>query len=158
ATLLPPPMVDRGMARGFITCPLMGGRDYLWWNTTTGRGRTTASTFTMTARPMTRGLSCAYAWPTAGSRKLPLLPASAGRREPFKIDLVHMPRQSKFLQRPDAVPVHVDFVPLQAMPRGDRMRMMIVVPAFTKRHKGHQQVVGGEVFGRETPRSPQVCD
>src|ERR1700674_1617326 len=76
-------LVTPGMARGFITCSLMSGRDYLWWNTTTGRGRTTASTSTMTAPPVTRGLSCASGWPTAGSRRLPLLPASAGRREPL---------------------------------------------------------------------------
>src|SRR5467141_671215 len=80
------------------------------------------------------------------------------RRKPVEIDLIYMPGQSEFLQRPDAVPVHIDFVPFQAVPRGNRMRMMIVVPAFTKGYKGHQQVVGGEVFGREAPRSPQMCD
>src|ERR1700684_3475867 len=35
----------------------------------------------------------------------------------FEIDFVHVARQSQFFQRPDAVPVHVDFIPAQAVPR-----------------------------------------
>src|SRR5208282_6664033 len=73
-------------------------------------------------------------------------------REVIERDLVYVPRQSEFLQRPDAVPVHVDFIPGQAMTRGNRMRMMIVVPTFAKGQDGDQSVVGGEVFGRKAPR------
>ena len=36
------------------------------------------------------------------------------------------------LEHPDTVPVHVYLVPFQTVPGGTGMRMMIVVPPFTK--------------------------
>ena len=40
--------------------------------------------------------------------------------------------EAKHLERPNAVPVHVYLVPLQPVTGGSGMRMMIVVPSFTK--------------------------
>src|SRR5580698_3647514 len=46
-------------------------------------------------------------------------------------------------QRPDHVPVEINLVPGQAVPRGDGMRMMIVVPAFAPRYQRHPPAIGG---------------
>ena len=54
----------------------------------------------------------------------------------FQISQLHpldIPRQPERLQRPDAVPVHIDFVPGEAVLRRRRMRVVVVVPAFSKR-------------------------
>ena len=40
--------------------------------------------------------------------------------------------EAKHLEHPNAVPVHVYFIPLEPMTRRSGMRMMIVVPSFTK--------------------------
>lgn len=43
-----------------------------------------------------------------------------------------MGRKPKLLENPDAVPVEVDFVPLQTVPDRDGVGMMVVVPSFAE--------------------------
>jgi hypothetical protein len=50
--------------------------------------------------------------------------------------------KSKLLENPDAVPVEVDFVPLQTVPSRDRVGMMIVVPALPESQQCHPPTVG----------------
>ena len=79
-------------------------------------------------------------------------------RQVVEPHFVNMPRQTKFLQRPDAIPVQVDFVPGQAVARGNGVRMMIVVPALAEREERDEKVIGGEIFGCEAAGSPHVGD
>ncbi len=67
-----------------------------------------------------------------------------------------MARQTELLQRPNAVPVHIHFIPAQAVPGGNRMGVMIVVPALAKGEKRHPPAVGGKVFGDEAARTPAM--
>jgi hypothetical protein len=63
-------------------------------------------------------------------------------RQLIELDFVDMARQAQFLQRPDAVPVHVDFIPFQSMARGNRVRVVIVVPALAEGDERNQEIVG----------------
>jgi hypothetical protein len=51
--------------------------------------------------------------------------------------------EAKHLERPNAVPVHVYLVPLHPVTGGSGVRMMIVVPSFTKGQQGDKPVIGG---------------
>src|SRR5581483_3137718 len=86
------------------------------------------------------------------------------RREPFaftsrfllalefgKLQPVHILGQSQFAERPDPVPVHIHFVPLQAMPARHRMRVMIVVPPLAEGKDRDPPVVGREILGFKAP-------
>src|SRR4051812_4912148 len=44
------------------------------------------------------------------------------------------------------------------MARGNRMRVVVVVPAFSKGQDGDQEIIGREIFGGEAARSPHVGD
>jgi len=44
------------------------------------------------------------------------------------------------------------------MTRGNRMRMMIVVPAFAPRKKRHQKIIRRQILGRKSPRPPHMRD
>ena len=67
-----------------------------------------------------------------------------------------IPGQTQGFERPDAVPVHVDFIPPEAVLRCRRMRVVIVVPAFAKCQQRHPPAIGGKVARREAPRTPGV--
>ncbi len=60
------------------------------------------------------------------------------------------------LKHPDAVPVHVDLVPAQAVPGRDWICMMIVMPTFTKGEQCHKPIVGRIVTGGKTARTPEM--
>jgi hypothetical protein len=45
---------------------------------------------------------------------------------------VDLRSEAKHLERPNGVPVHVYLVPLRPVTGGSGVRMMIVVPSFTK--------------------------
>ena len=40
--------------------------------------------------------------------------------------------EAEHFENPDAVPVHVNFVPLQAVTRGSRMSVVVVMPTFAE--------------------------
>jgi len=48
-------------------------------------------------------------------------------------------------QDPDLDPRRVEFEPTQAMSRGERERVMIVVPAFAPGQDGNPPAVGGQI-------------
>src|ERR1041385_7708285 len=67
-----------------------------------------------------------------------------------------MPCQTQLLQRPDSIPVHINLIPCNSMTGGNRMRMMIVVPAFTKGQQSYPPAVGGKIFGGEAASAPAM--
>src|SRR6266404_6865631 len=67
-----------------------------------------------------------------------------------------VPRKSKRAQRPDAVPVWIDFIPGDAMPGSLRNRMVIVMPAFAESKNGNPETVRRVIAGHETLRTPHV--
>jgi|SRR6185437_10010942 hypothetical protein len=48
----------------------------------------------------------------------------------WQLDGFDLLREAEHFESPDSIPVHVDFVPLQAVTGRSGMGMMIVVPAF----------------------------
>src|SRR5579862_65986 len=54
-----------------------------------------------------------------------------------------VPGETEGAQDGDAVPVHIKFIPGEAVTRGLRCEMMIVVPAFAEGEHGHPEAVGG---------------
>ncbi len=64
--------------------------------------------------------------------------------------------QTEQLQRADAIPVEVDFVPRQAVFGSARMRVMIVVPAFAKGKQRHPPAIGRIVASQEASRAPDM--
>src|ERR1700675_45302 len=69
---------------------------------------------------------------------------------------VHLLRQPELLHRPDHVPVRVDFIPSQSVPRRHRMRVMIVVPAFAPAEQRHPPAIRRMVARLKPPRAPRV--
>src|SRR5437660_1132234 len=69
-----------------------------------------------------------------------------------------MTREAELLERPDAIPIQINFIPCDAMPGRNRMRMMIIVPAFAKGEDRDPPVVGGEIVGDKAARAPSVGD
>src|ERR1700730_4450463 len=67
-----------------------------------------------------------------------------------------VPGKTEFLQRRDSVPVHVNFVPGQAMLSSLRRGVVIVMPAFPKSQDGNPETVGRSVPGKEAARTPHV--
>src|SRR5437016_9986249 len=66
-----------------------------------------------------------------------------------------MTREAELLERPDAIPIQINFIPCDAMPGRNRMRMMIIMPAFAKGEDRDPPVVGGEIVVTKR-REPQV--
>src|SRR2546426_797223 len=69
-----------------------------------------------------------------------------------------MTREAELLERPDAIPIQINFIPCDAMPGRNRMRMMIIMPAFAKGEDRDPPVVGGEIVGDKAARAPSVGD
>ena len=65
-------------------------------------------------------------------------------------------RQANLRQQPDAPVVGVDLIPGQAVLGGDRMGMVVVVPAFAAAHQRHPPVVARVVAGLKAPAAPHV--
>src|SRR5271155_1856863 len=76
-------------------------------------------------------------------------PSVRGSDQPaFQISQPHplyIPSQPKRLQRPDAVPVHIDLIPCNPMLRRGGMRVVIVVPAFPESQQSHPPAIGGKI-------------
>src|ERR1700674_2172477 len=84
-----------------------------------------------------------------GSRRHFLLKLSFALLKFIQLYTVNVPGQPQLLKHPDAIPVDVDFIPLQAMSRGNRVRVMIVVPTLSKSQDCHPPVIGGIVASGE---------
>ena len=104
----------------------------------------------------TRSL-CGFGWENraaaAGSASCGAPPGVLHRQ----LGLVYVLAPSpSFLQHPDAVPVEVDFIPRQAVARGNRMRMVIVVPAFAPGEERHPPAIRGKIARLKAARAPRV--
>src|SRR5882724_7059465 len=69
---------------------------------------------------------------------------------------LEVPCQMKRAQHKNPVPVHVKFIPNQAVTGRLRMRMMIVMPAFPPTQDGDPEAVSGSIVSAKSPRSPHV--
>src|SRR5208337_5431790 len=74
-------------------------------------------------------------------------------RQPYPLDV---PSQAQLLQRPDSVPVHINLIPREAMLRGGRMRMVIVVQSFAKGEQCHPPTVGRKIARGKAAGTPGV--
>ena len=61
----------------------------------------------------------------------------------------YVPGQAEEAERGDAVPVGIELVPGQAVTRGLRMGVMVVVPALAKGEESYPETVAGGVAGGE---------
>ncbi len=82
----------------------------------------------------------------------PVAACRRGRRS-RRLDV---PGQAERLQRADAHPVEIDFVPREAVARAGRMGVMVVVPPFAERQQRDPPVVRRVVARVEPARSPLV--
>ncbi len=71
-------------------------------------------------------------------------------------DLLDVSGQAEKLQRSDSPPADVDLVPHQSVSRCSRMRMVIVVPAFTETKKCNPPIIGRVISGNKAPSAPDV--
>ena len=69
---------------------------------------------------------------------------------------LQVPGQPEEFQNVHQNPRVVEFIPLQAVPRRSRMRVVIVVPAFAERDQRHPPGIARIVAGFKAPRSPHV--
>src|SRR5487761_817639 len=69
---------------------------------------------------------------------------------------VNLAGQPELLHEPDAIPIAVYLVPLQPVPSRDRVRVVIVVPAFAPRDQCNPPAIGRTIAGRKSARSPRV--
>jgi hypothetical protein len=65
-------------------------------------------------------------------------------------------RKPKSPQNPDSIPVEVDFVPRQAMPRRSRVGMVVVVPDLAKRQQRHPPTISRQIPRRKAARTPNM--
>ena len=65
--------------------------------------------------------------------------------------------EAKLREKPNAVVVNIELIPLEAMARTDWMRMVVVVPAFAAGKQSDPPVVAGVVFGLEAAFAPEMC-
>ena len=65
-------------------------------------------------------------------------------------------RESQQLQRTNTHPVDIDLVPTQTVTRRGRMRVMVVVPAFTKRQQRYPPGVTLIVVCLKSCLAPQM--
>src|SRR5271165_1413344 len=73
-----------------------------------------------------------------------------------ELDAFDVPSEADGLEGVDAVPIHVEFIPLQAVTRGLRRIVMVIVPAFAKGENGHPKAIPGKITSCETLRAPYV--
>ncbi len=78
------------------------------------------------------------------------------RFQRFQLDSLDIPSEAEFGQCEDAVPIHIDFIPLESMARGLGRVVVVVVPAFAKREKRNPETVGGQVAGFEALLAPHM--
>jgi hypothetical protein len=69
---------------------------------------------------------------------------------------LHISRQPDQAQHKDSVPIHIDFVPGQAVTRRLWMSVVVVVPALAKRQQSHPETVLRIVMRSETLSPPHV--
>ena len=70
----------------------------------------------------------------------------ARRQQARPLDI---PREAADLERPDANPVEIEFVPRETVTRARRMGVMVVVPAFAEGDECNPPVVGRMITGLE---------
>jgi hypothetical protein len=73
------------------------------------------------------------------------------RRE---VGAINLAGEAKLGEQPDDVPVGVDFIPSKAVARGNRVSVVIVVPAFAPSEDRDPQAVGGKIASGEAARPP----
>ena len=77
-----------------------------------------------------------------------------GKRDRAGSRQLDVPGESEGLQRANAQPVRIELVPCEAVAGTRRVRVMIVVPAFTERQQRHPPVVGGVIPRLGTAANP----
>ena len=60
-------------------------------------------------------------------------------------------------QRQNSVPINVELIPGEAVTRGLRGGMVIIVPALSEGEYGDPETVGRVIAGAEALRSPHMC-
>src|SRR6266567_2557353 len=73
-----------------------------------------------------------------------------------ELHAIDVPRQAKFFEGPNAIPVQIEFIPLQAMTGGNWVSVMIIVPPFAKADQSNPKIVRRKVARDKPPRSPGV--
>ncbi len=73
-----------------------------------------------------------------------------------QLDGVDLAREPQLFERPDAVPIEVDLVPREAVARRNRVRMVIVVPAFAEGEQSHPPAIRRKIAGLKAPRTDHV--
>ena len=84
-----------------------------------------------------------------GGEKWSSLPRGA---KLWKLDI---PGQAERSECGDAVPIHIEFVPGEAVTRGLWRGMVIIVPALAESKYSNPKTVGGGIAGKKALRSPQ---
>src|ERR1043166_7903991 len=84
------------------------------------------------------------------------LSVSCGRHSRGQLFGFDLSGKAKHLERPDPVPVHVNFIPSETVTRRCGVGMMIIVPALTEDQQCDEPVVRGHVMRGETSRTPHV--
>src|SRR5690348_8634066 len=74
----------------------------------------------------------------------------------IEFNAINVAGQTELLERPYSIPVKVYLIPLEAMPGGNRMSMVVVMPAFPKRHNCHPPTICGKVTRGKAARTPAV--
>src|SRR5258708_1628280 len=69
----------------------------------------------------------------------------------FRTRQLKVPRQMERAQHENSIPIRVNFVPDQPMTGRLRMRMMIVMPAFSPAQHGDPKTVSGRVVRAKAP-------
>src|SRR5277367_1837058 len=69
---------------------------------------------------------------------------------------MEMGDKSDLLEHPNGVPVQVDFVPPQPVPGGNRVGVMVVMPAVSETDECYPPVVGRGIPGLKPARPPNM--
>ncbi len=65
-------------------------------------------------------------------------------------------RYPKEFQNLDLNPGRIKFIPRQTVPRGGRMRVVVIMPALAKGHQGDPPVIAGIVARSKTTFAPHM--
>ena len=74
----------------------------------------------------------------------------------IKLGYLDLFGEAKLREKPDAVVVNIELIPLEAMARADWMGVVVVVPAFAAGKQRDPPVVAGVVFCFEAALAPEV--
>jgi len=65
-------------------------------------------------------------------------------------------READLREQPDSPEVGIELVPPESVARGDRVRMVVVVPALATREQGHPPAVSRIVASFKAAAAPEV--